>query len=88
MVIRRKTSYTFSPTCGPFSSIWSVKFQQFLQKRMTDSESRMTAMRGLWLRGGGIEQKGRTHGHGQQCGDWGEWWGIIGVSGNGEIYNN
>ena len=35
--------------------------------------------------GGGIEQQGkRTHGHGQQCGDW---WGgeIKGLNGNEKI---
>ena len=35
-------------------------------------QSRMTAVEGR-LGGGGIKQKGkRTHGHGQQCGDYGE----------------
>ena len=41
------------------------------QNRDRQRESRMTAMVGEGLVGGGrIEQKGkRTHGHGQQCGD-------------------
>ena len=42
-------------------------------KTETDSwmESRMTASGGGggWSGVGGIEQKGRTHGHVQQCGD-------------------
>ena len=47
----------------------------------------MTASGGReWLRVGGIEQKGkRTHGHGQQCGDW---WGegdIRGLNSNEKI---
>ena len=45
----------------------------------------MTASRKERLKGGGMEQKGkRTHGHGQQCGDyWGEV-DITGLKGNGK----
>ena len=44
----------------------------------------MTAS-GVWLVGGGIEQKGkRTHGHAQKCGDcWGSG-SIRGLKGNGK----
>ena len=62
---------------------------ELTRKMGTDSymESRMTAK--WWgVRGGGTEQKGkRTHGHGQQCGDY---WGeeeIRGLNGNGKKYN-
>ena len=45
----------------------------------------MTVM-GVWVGGGGIEQKcKRTHGLGQQCGDCGGWQqGIRGLNGNGK----
>ena len=48
------------------------------RKIETDSENRMTVLWGGWrLSGGGMEQKGdRTHGHGQQCGDY---WGQRGI---------
>ena len=40
------------------------------------------------LRGGRIEQKGkRTHGYGQQCGDFRVEGSIRGLSGNGRKYN-
>ena len=38
------------------------------------------------LGGGGMEQKGkRTHGHGQQCGDYREEGGIRGLNVHGKI---
>ena len=48
--------------------------------------SRMTTSGGKEVRGVGIEQKGkRTHGHGQQCGDfWGER-GIRGLNGKNVV---
>ena len=46
-------------------------------------ENRLTG--GGEVKGGGIEENGKkTHGHGQQCGDyWGKW-GIRGLNGNGK----
>ena len=60
------------------------KPNQQAKQRQTHNGEQMTAS-GVWLVGGGIEQKGkRTHGHAQKCGDcWGSG-SIRGLKGNGK----
>ena len=58
---------------------------ELTSKTETDSERRLTALRGAGLAGGGMEQKARrTRGHGQQCSDWGWGGSMRGQNGNGK----